>query len=274
MENLITADWLANHINDEDLLLLDATVPMVGTKAEPSTIQVIGARFFDIEYFSDQESPLPHMLPTPTDFEVKTRGLGLDKNHKIVIYDDHGIYSAPRAWWMFKAMGHDEVAVLDGGLPAWKHKGLPTEEKKVHQNEQGNFKSTYQRHRVKSMSDIEQNLSVQEFLVVDARSEGRFTGMDPEPRKGLSSGHMNGAVNIPFPEVLKEGKMKPKNELEQIFESRGIGNQQLVFSCGSGLTACIIDLAATLTLENATAVYDGSWTEWATNHKPIVKERT
>lgn len=267
---LVTVDWLHSHLSDSDLVILDAT--QVGKKADHEGFQIPGARHFDFKQtFADRESDMPNMLPNPEAFAAECQQLGISNTSKIVVYDRLGVYSSPRVWWMFRTMGHEQVAVLDGGLPAWVSQGgqLEPVQRRVYQA--GNFVSKYHPNLVKSMEDVFQNVSTKESLVVDARSEGRFSGIAPEPRAGLSSGHIPDSKNLPFPDVLRDGKFKPKAELLNLFQGLDLGDQPLIFSCGSGITACILYLASELVLGNEKAVYDGSWTEWAQDEKaPIV----
>ncbi len=179
------------------------------------------------------------------------------------MYDNLGIYSSPRVWWMFKTMGHQNVYVLNGGLPDWIENKYPTEEKQPQQYELGSFKAQFNSEKVKNYNFIKNNLNNERQLVIDARSSGRFNGTAPEPREGLRSGSIPNSVNIPFGDVLENGKYKSKEELKTIFSKINPENKALIYSCGSGLTACIILLAGELLLPNKTSVYDGSWTEWA-----------
>lgn len=261
--SIIEADWLVDHMNDPDVIVLDASYPPVGGKQSPYEKQQIkGSRFFEIDYFSDQTNPLPHMLAPAEEFQKKAQALGLKQSDHLVVYDNLGIYSSPRAWWMFKAMGHEKVSVLNGGLPDWVEKGHSVEDKEKREYPQGDFVTKFQPELVKSMAEMERNLSAQGFLVIDARSKGRFDGTTPEPRPELSNGHMPGSINVPFQDVLENGRFKSVEELEEVFRQVEV-NKPLTFSCGSGLTACIILMAADQVLDNNKAVYDGSWTEWA-----------
>lgn len=266
MKPLVTSQWLHTNLSDADIFILDAglTGTIAGEVSEFQNKCIAGARFFDLKNnFSDANSPYPNMLPRPEDFQKECRKLGINSSSKLVIYDNLGVYSSPRVWWMFKAMGHDNVTVLDGGLPDWISNGYPTEE--IHLNKKsrlGNFKANFKKEMVFDFDKISANIQDQNAIVIDARSEGRFNGTAPEPRPELKSGHIQNSLNIPYEKVLENGKFKSVSELEAIFNSETYSDKALVFSCGSGLTACIILLASELVLPNKKAVYDGSWTEW------------
>lgn len=266
MNSVVSAAWLKDHLNDPDSVILDASlkVNVSGKKSDYDGIQITGARFFDLEgEFSDNTSGLPHTLPSEADFEKASQKLGINNDSKIVVYDNMGIYTAPRVWWMYKVMGHQQVAVLDGGLPGWAKAGYPTETVQEHKLAVGNFKAKLDATQVKSVDDVKANLDSQDFAVIDARSAGRFNGTEPEPRQGLRGGHIPHSLSVPFQSLIDDGHFKSKEELTAIFESLGIKDQPLVFSCGSGVTACVTLLASQGILNNSKAVYDGSWTEWA-----------
>ncbi len=263
---LVNSQWLFENLNHPDLVVLDASAKKV-TENQDKTIentQIKGARFFDLKNkFSDKIADLPNTFTSVTQFESEAQKLGINNNSLIVVYDNLGIYSAPRVWWMLQTMGHQNVAVLDGGLPEWvKHK-FPTEEKTSQQYRLGNFKAVFNSEHVKDYNFIKANLNNINKLVIDARSKGRFDGKAPEPREGLRSGSIPNSSNIPFGDVLENGKYKSKEELTKIFSSLNTENKELIYSCGSGLTACILLLASEIVLPNKTSVYDGSWTEWA-----------
>lgn len=203
------------------------------------------------------------MLPAAEDFTREAQKLGINKNSLIIVYDNRGIYSSPRAWWMFKAMGHDQVYVLDGGLPEWIAAGYTcepaTQPKAI---EKGNFVAKYNPALVSDKEDVLQALQNEKYSVIDARSAARFHGKAPEPRAGLRLGHMPGALNIPFETLLENGMMRNQAELKQVFNSFSLKNKKLIFSCGSGVTACITALGAALAGYPNFSVYDGSWSEW------------
>lgn len=272
MKNVVNTTWLASHLDDPDVIVLDASHPAVsGQQPRHEGFRIAGARRFDIDYFSDRDSTLPHMLAPAATFEAKAQALGINQESHLVIYDNLGIYSSPRAWWMFKAMGHLKVSVLDGGLSKWVEEGHSLEKISDGFYSKGNFESNPNTDLVKSMEEIRKNIQTKAFQLIDARSSGRFDGTSPEPRPHLGSGHIEHSINIPFQEVLDDGCFRPKDELKQLFDDID-QSIPMVFSCGSGLTACIVMLAAELVSENAKAVYDGSWTEWASEEgNPIQK---
>lgn len=265
---LVSVEWLSTHLNDPDVIILDASVPPV----VPGYVQINstenfraipGALRFDYDKkICDLDSNLPHMMPSESLFTAAARTLGINRHSKIVIYDDVGVYASPRAWWMFKAMGHDSVAVLDGGLPAWLENGLPCTNQLIENNAPGDFLGREQDGAFVTANQVLTLLSDSNAQVLDARSAGRFHGTAAEPRPGMRSGHMPGAASLPFPEVLDGKFFKSKKELEQLFLSKAKQNQFIVTSCGSGLTACVLTLAAYLAGFEKLGVYDGSWAQW------------
>ncbi|MFK7936333.1 MAG: sulfurtransferase [Saprospiraceae bacterium] len=265
MTELVSTKWLAAHQNDKDLIILDASIKKVtASTSTENNLTIAGARFFDIKgSFSDSNSAFPNTLPPAAQFELECQKLGINSHSKIVVFDKLGVYSSPRAWWMFRVMGHENVAVLDGGLPAWIKDGYPTTPQTDETYPTGNFKATFQPKLVKSYQDIVENIETEQFNVLDARSAGRFNGTAPEPRKHLQSGHIPKSTSLPFTEVLENGKYKSADELQAIFENKNLSDNDLVFSCGSGITACIIMLASEIAYKKSPYIYDGSWSEWA-----------
>ncbi len=266
MSEIVSADWLNQHIKDENLIVLDASFPKFGVKENPEldNITLPGARFFDLKgKFSDASSPFPNTMPSEEQFERECKKLGINQDSILIVFDNEGIYSSPRIWWMFKVMGHDKVSVLDGGLPEWVNKGFSTcqREKKIY--ELGNFRAHFHTRFVKRYEDILNTILSNTYTIVDARSEGRFNGTEREPRASLKSGNIPNSVNIPFKTVLENGKFKSVAKLKKIFNAKCLGSKDLIFTCGSGLTACIILLASELAYKKNQFVYDGSWTEWA-----------
>lgn len=263
---LISSDELSKLLDHPSLVILDATLakPASASSDIPNkALQIVGAQFFDIDnVFSDRSIPLPHMMCSKEQFEREARKLGINKESLVIIYDQHGVYSSPRAWWMLKAMGVNHVAVLDGGLPEWINSGNPTEEKKTNKNTSGDFEATFEDSCFVDSQGVLNNIEDPNTLVLDARSNGRFRGVDPEPREGMRGGHIPNSVSLPFPEVLDGTKMKSKESLKELLGTYELENKQLIFSCGSGLTACIILLAAYIAGYTKLSVYDGSWSEW------------
>jgi thiosulfate/3-mercaptopyruvate sulfurtransferase len=262
---LVSINWLSENLNAPNLVILDVSLEsnVANIEVEFPGIQIKGARYFDLKgSFSDLESPLPNTLPHPEAFALACRKLGVNNNSTIVVYDNIGIYASPRVWWMFKSMGHKSIAVLDGGLPAWKNKNYPTESIQTQELPEGNFKAVFNSNFQKTASQILENITSKKAVVIDARSNGRFCGLVPETRENLKSGHIPNAVNLPFLEVLKDGKFLLSTEISAIFKKLNIDKQPKIFTCGSGLTACIIMLASEIISEDNHFLYDGSWTEW------------
>lgn len=272
---LVDVEWLERHLDDPRIRVLDATfMPPAGPppEAAPEDQRIPGARRFDFDQvICDRENPLPHMMPSPQTFSREVRALGIDRDNVLVVYDRVGLFSSPRGWWMFRAMGHDQVAVLDGGLPAWIEAGNPTRKWQRETYGSGDFEAEIRPHLIYNADQVAAALNDPHHQVVDARSAGRFEGREPEPRPGLRSGHMPGAQNLPFTEVLDQGRMRPLEELQERFRDWTDGRQRLVFACGSGVSACVLALAAELAGHQSLAVYDGSWSEWGLlSERPVV----
>ncbi|MEJ0046287.1 MAG: 3-mercaptopyruvate sulfurtransferase [Rhodospirillales bacterium] len=265
---LVTADWLAEELGKPDLRVLDASYYLpaenIDAHARFAAGHIPGAQFFDIEEVADTETDLPHMLPTPGRFARLAAALGVDSADRVVVYDQKGIFSAPRAWWMFRLFGHDRVAVLDGGLPAWRDGGHALEAGPPAVVAPARFVADFYATRVRGLGDMRRNLATRAELVLDARSAGRFSGADPEPRAGLPSGHIPGAVSVPAHELVQSGHMRPAEALRARFAAAGVdGSRPIVTSCGSGVSAAILTLGLHLADLPEGALYDGSWTEWA-----------
>ncbi len=273
---LITPDELAEQIEDPNLVVLDGSWYLPAENRDPlrefRNRHIPGARFFDIDKISDTDSDLPHMLPKPDFFAKAVEKLGITNLSQVVVYDGRGLFSAARVWWMFRIFGHEGVRLLSGGLPAWIAGDFPVSNRDP-EIIPGQFTVDFDSTKVASMQDILENLETGESVILDARSAGRFTGMAPEPRPELKSGHMPGALSLPFTELLEDGRLKPVEDLKQIFENRGIyDGQKMITSCGSGVSAAVINLALVLCGYGMHRLYDGSWTEWASPVKdnPIV----
>ena len=272
--SLVSAQWLHENFNAENLIIFDASMKPVGNVAAPQTIAYItnSLRFDFDEHLREHTTPFPHMMPTPEFFTEEMQKMGVNQDSAIVVYDNVGVYASPRAWWMFRAMGHENVAVLDGGLPAWIGAGYETSPTLATSSLRGSFASN---PRPESFVDSRAGthaLSDSAFSVVDARSAGRFTGQEPEPRAGLRDGHMPGSVSMPFGETQINGVMKSPALLREMFAK--YQNKKLIFSCGSGVTACILALAAEQAGLKELAVYDGSWAEWGleTSGLPVTRD--
>jgi len=262
---LVDVSWLAEHLGEPDLVVLDATMG-----PSPSSPRIPGARWFDHdEAMAAPGSDLPHTLPGIEHFQEQVRRLGVDDAGHVVVYDGTGIFSSPRARWMLRQAGHGRVSVLDGGLPAWLDAGLPTEpwpeEADPRQGpEPGDFTATGSfEPAVVPMAGLEALLTDPGFTVVDARAHERFTGQVPEPRPGLRAGHMPGAVNLPFTELLVDGRlMRSPDELRRILDAAIPPGTRPVASCGSGVTATVILFALELVGRGDGLLYDGSWSQW------------
>ncbi len=275
--SVVSTGWLERKLGATDLVLLDSSVPPVvpgyfSVNRDGEFAVIPGARRFDFDQVvCKPNTTLPHMLPEPELFEGEVRKLGISNTSTVIVYDDVGLYASPRAWWMFKAMGHDKVAVLDGGLPKWL-----SEKKEVSKNFSepclGNFIAELDENLFCDFEAVLKGLQRPSCAVLDARSELRFKGIEPEPRPGVRSGHMPNALNLPFPEVLNGGLLKSEQELREIFASLvSVNQEKIITSCGSGITACILTLAADVAGFRDLSVYDGSWAEWGLPGKlPVV----
>ena len=264
---LVSTEWLAERLNAPDIRILDGSMylPTDGRNGRDLYDQahIPGARFFDIDDIADEHSPLPHMLPPMEKFVSRVRKMGIGDGHRVVIYDQQGIYSAARVWWMFRSFGHEDVAVLDGGLPKWQAEGHPVDDEPVEPKER-HFTGRRNAAMVRDVTQMARAVKLRDEQIVDARAAGRFRGEAPEPREGLRAGHIPGSLNVPFTELLNDDKtMKGEDELRAIFEGAGVDlTRPIVTSCGSGVTACVLTLALTRLGHARNAVYDGSWVEW------------
>lgn len=267
---IVSVEWLHKHLNHPNLVLLDATIPKVtSNESDSNETQIPSARFFDLKKkFSDVSAPFPNTFPVIEQFTKEAQNLGINKNSAIVVYDDKGIYSSPRVWWLFKAFGFNNIAVLNGGFPAWKKAKLETEIKQKYKWKKGNFKASLQTQFVKFFNDIKQESQNTSQQIIDARSEKRFKSLVPEPREGLRSGTIPNSKNIPFEALLNENYFKSIDELKLIFNTFTNQDNNITFTCGSGITACVLALGAELAELKNVSVYDGSWTEWGT----LIKE--
>lgn len=264
---LVSTDWLGAHLRDPDLRVIDASwyMPAAGrdARAEYAAGHIPGARFFDIDDIADHRSALPHMAPPTEKFISRLRAMGIGDGHQVVIYDGTGVYSAPRVWWTFRLMGKTDVAVLDGGLPKWRAEGREIEDMEPFIRDRH---MTVQRQAglVKDVTQVAAASKLGDWEIVDARSPGRFRGEESEPRPGLRSGHIPGSKNVFFGDLLNpDGTMKEPAALRAAFEAAGVDlARPVISSCGSGITAAILDFALERIGHRAHALYDGSWAEW------------
>lgn len=264
---LVSTDWLGAHLSDPDLRVLDATTFLPGTgrdaRAEYEAAHIPGARFFDIDDISDQRSDLPHMAPSSEKFMSRLRAMGVGDGHQVVVYDTHGLFSAARVWWLFRLMGHGDIAVLDGGLPKWQAEGRAVEDMAPIVRDR-HMTVRRQNQMVKDVTQVSAASKLGDHTILDARSAARFRGEVPEPREGLRAGHIPGSRNVPYTDLLNEnGTMKEPDTLREVLEAAGADlSKPVITTCGSGVTAAIINLALTRIGNFDNALYDGSWAEW------------
>ncbi|HHN73213.1 MAG TPA: 3-mercaptopyruvate sulfurtransferase [Thermopetrobacter sp.] len=270
---IVSTEWLAEHLDAPDVVVIDASWALpeesagLGTPREDYLEERIpGAVFFDIDEIADTDSDLPHMLPSAAKFAAHMRRLGIGDGHRVIVYDTFAPMAAPRAWWMFRYFGHDDVAVLNGGLEKWTMEGRPTESGEPRPRQERHFTARPRASLLATIDDVRRALRTGRPLVADARAPGRFCGVEPEPWPGVPSGHMPGAMNFPFEQFIHhDGTYKSAEEIRATFAAAGIDPATpMIFTCGSGVTACVPALAAAVIGHENHAVYDGSWTEWAT----------
>ncbi len=265
---IVDTDWLATHLEAPDLIIFDASwhMPTSGrdAKAEYLAEHIPGALFFDIDDLSDEKSPLPHMLPSTVKFASRMKKIGVGDGMRIVVYDTLGLFSAARVWWTLRAMGHQDVAVLNGGLPKWKAEGRPLEDGPPPPRTPRHWTALQNNELVRDLYDMKSYVDKKNMQIVDARPAGRFEGTEPEPRAGLRQGHIPGSKNIPSSSILNaDGTLKSKDELAKIFADAGINpSDPVVTTCGSGVTAAMLALALAVLGQTNAAVFDGAWAEW------------
>lgn len=273
---LVSTDWLAAHLDDPNVKIVDASFKMPGVLPLPKDdylkAHIPGAVFFDVDAVSDHTNPLPHMFPSAEQFGRDIGALGIGNEDTVVVYDAGGWVAGPRAWWMFLAYGHRDIKVLDGGLKKWMAEGRPVESGEV-TPKPATFKAAFDANRVRTISQMVANLASQAEQVIDARARERFEGSVPEPRPGLRSGHIPGSRNVPYALLFdaRTGAMKPLDELRKTFAGAGIDmTKPIVTSCGSGVSALVLTLALYRLGVRGSALYDGSWSEWGMQDGPPV----
>jgi thiosulfate/3-mercaptopyruvate sulfurtransferase len=273
---LVSVNWLCENLNATNLVVLNGTLPKVTASNSTEIIeefQIPNTRFFDLKkVFSVQGADFPNTVLPENDFENEAQKLGINKDSCIVVYDEYGIYSAPRVWWLFKSFGFENIAVLNGGFPEWKKEGFLVEQKSISHFSKGNFKSNYKSGLLVDSNLVLDSIEDSSIQILDARSAGRFNATAPEPRPEVRSGHMPNSKSLPYSSIISDGKMKSNKELKSLFNDVNSENRNMIFSCGSGITACVLALGATIAGYENLAVYDGSWTEWGSlSHLPIEK---
>jgi len=257
---IVSVEWLQNNLNADNLVVLDGTINKM---FDASQKQIPSARLFDIKKkFSDTSNPFPSAFPSAEQFQKEARVLGINNHSAIVVSDDKGIYSSARVWWLFKAFGYSNVAVLNGGFPEWVKAKYPTEPMWVYAGKTGNFTANLQSNVMKFFDDVKAASENKAHNIIDARSAQRFNCEVPEPRAGLRRGTIPNSKNLPFTSLLEDGILKPKVDLEKAFYRVADKNDDIIFSCGSGITACVLALGAEISGYKNISVYDGSWTEW------------
>lgn len=271
MDHLVSTAWLAGELGKPDLVVFDATKYLPNENKDGKALfaekHIPGARLFDIDVVADQDSRLPHMIPTAARFETLLGAMGVGNATRVVFYDQKGLASAARGWWLMRLFGHHHAAVLDGGLPKWLAEGRPTESGEPPAPAPTTFTADFQAELVRGIGDVKRIVRQGGggALILDARAKGRFDGTAPEPRPGLPSGHMPGAANLPYTDLLNPDQtMKDPAALHALFAAAGVtAERPVVTSCGTGVTACILALGLLRAGFPEAAVYDGSWTEWA-----------
>jgi thiosulfate/3-mercaptopyruvate sulfurtransferase len=265
---LVETDWLAERLQAPDVVVLDASMHLPTTgrdaKAEYLAQHIPGALFFDIDDIADETSPLPHMLPSTVKFASRVKKMGVGDGARVVVYDSEGLYSAARAWWMFRIMGHGDVAVLNGGLRKWQAEGRPLEDGEPPRRTPRHFTPRFHAELVRDAAEVRALIGSSAAQIVDARSAGRFEGREADPRPGLRQGHIPGSRNVPYAALLNaDGTLKPAAELAAVLAKAGVEVERpVVATCGSGVTAGIVALALAVLGRPDAAVYDGSWVEW------------
>ena len=266
-KTLVSTEWLHAHLKDPDLRILDGSyyLPQMARdpRAEYEAAHIPGARFFDIDDVADHGSDLPHMVPPIEKFMSRMRAMGVGDGHQVVVYDGMGLFSAARIWWLFKLMGQNNIAVLDGGFPKWQAEGRPVDDLPPIIRDR-HMTVRRQNHMVKDVTQVSAASKLGDYEIIDARSPGRFRGEEPEPRAGLRPGHIPGSKNVCFKDLLNADQtMKNPVEIRQIFQSAGVDfDKPAITTCGSGVTAAVLSLGLQRVGKTDHSLYDGSWSEW------------
>lgn len=269
--SLVSTEWLSQHMSAPDLRIVDASWYLPAENRHPKEefqkAHIPGAIFFDIDDISDADNPLPHMIPSPEKFSSRLRKLGIGDGNRVVVYDGSGIRSAARAWWLVRLFGHDDVTILDGGLPKWQAEGRATSDDPTHPKER-HFTSRINSMMIREKIQVRKNMDTGKEQVLDARAKGRFEGSEPEPREGLRAGNIPGSLNLPFNQLLnKDGTLIDSDALKKAFDEAGVDrNKPVITTCGSGITACVLAFGLHMVGHRRVAVFDGSWTEWGLDH--------
>lgn len=269
--NIVSIDWLEKNLENSEVIILDCSWHLPNTNRSGTQEflkeRIPSAIFFDIDEICDKKSPYPHMIPDENYFSQKVSELGILNNHHIITYDTLGVFSSARVYWMFKQFSHKKISILNGGLKYWKLNNKKLETSEPQKNKKSQYIAKLDRSKIKRFEDIENNIKHKKFKLIDARPSGRFNGIDPEPRIEIKSGNIKDSINIPFSSVINSetGCFKDQKELEKIFDKNQVKEMDdIVFSCGSGVAACVVGSAYnTLSHEDGFDLFDGSWTEWA-----------
>ncbi len=276
--NLVSTEWLAEHLSDKSIQVIDASWHMPSTKRNAAeeflAAHIPGARFFDLDASSAPDTTLPHMLPSAEKFAHDMKKVGVSDAKHVVVYDSAGLFSAARVWWMLKIFGHGRVSVLDGGLPKWQRENRALESGESPLTDSRHFTPRLAIEKVKSLQEVATALQSGTAQIADARSPSRFRGEEVEPRPGVRPGHMPGAYNVHYASLINaDGTLKEPSALRASFETAGINlTNPVITSCGSGVTAAILILALAELGHDQTSLYDGSWTEWGASDQAAVQD--